>query len=449
MAAALAGLPFAIGRSLGASPNSKLRFAMVGVGSQGSANFTSALGSGLIEPVAVCDVFRCNAEKAVAAGASGAKIYSDYRKMFDELGGSLDAVLIATPDHNHYGPATLALASNIPVYLQKPLCHSFDQCNRLAVAARAAGVPTQMGAQGFSSEGVRVLKEWVDGGVLGEVTEIHGWTHKGGMEKTPTTPEKEEPITTGMDWDLWLGPAPVRPHSTRYYPAFNSNGSGSALWGFWRDFGTGRVADMGIHLLVIPHFVFQLPLPHKIEVWVSHRSLLTYPGAAQITFHFKLPNQEKPLIYHWYDGKSDRQPPVPAGWDQPKSPYDQFPDGTLVIGSKASAIVSGAGGPSARIFPETRFAELKSSLPPKTLLRIKGSHIDNWLHAVIDRSQKPTAPFEIGAHLTKICLLGSTAVRVGRSLEFDAASETFKGDTEATNLLTASGGYEPRKGFLG
>lgn len=455
LTAALAGVvrPFNILRAQGVSPNSKLRYAMIGPGGKGMGDFGAALGTRMVDCVAICDVYRPNAEKALKK-APQAKIYSDYRVMFDEIGDQLDAVMISTPDHNHFGPAYLALQRKIPVFLQKPIAHGFDQTERLVAAAAQAGVATQAGTQGLSAEGVRNLKEWVDAGIFGEIRELHAWCAAGGRgplsEVLPA-----EPIPPDIAWDPWLGPAPVRPHNTRYYAGH--------MWPVWRDFSSGPIAGMGSHTLSALHYGVGLPLPEKMDVWVSSDTTLAFPRQSRVTFHMPAIHGRKPFKLYWYDGGKDNKPPRPPDWDEgmpfpPGKPEDwddtvsHFPTnggGALIIGSKASAIMYDIWGMSCHIYPRARFAELRSSLPPKTIPRYKGNHVQNWVDAITGAIPAPSAPFDFAGHVNNICMLGSIATQVNRSLSFDAEKKEFTGDAEASELLRGAGGYYARKGYPG
>lgn len=205
-----------------------------------------------------------------------------------------------------------------------------------------------------------------------------------------------------------------------------------------------------------------LPYPEKIETGVSNKGTLTFPGQSRLTFHLPASGGRSAFKLFWYDGK-DNLPAKPADWDAdlpfpPGKPEDwddrvsHFPSnagGALVIGSKASVILYDIWGMSCHIYPQAKFAELRSSLPPKTIPRYKGHHVQNWVDAITGKIPAPSAPFALAGHVNNLCVLGTVATRVNRTLQLDAAKKEFTGDAEATALLQHAGGYKAREGFAG
>ena len=216
------------------SPNDKVNFACIGVGGKGDSDSSDAARFGNI--VAICDVDENTLNKK-GEQFPGAKKYTDYRKMYDEMGKQFDAVTVSTPDHNH-GPATaLALHMGKACYTQKPMAHSIYEVRQLSNLARKMKVVTQMGNQGTAVNSMRKNAYRVRAGAIGAVKEVHVWTNRPiwpqGIERSA-----EKPVPAGLDWNLWLGPAKERPYGDNYH---------TFAWRGWWDFGTGALGDMACH----------------------------------------------------------------------------------------------------------------------------------------------------------------------------------------------------------
>ena len=219
------------------APSNKLNIAAIGVGGMGGANLKACEGETI---VALCDVDSAYAAKTIALYPQ-AKVYKDYRVMLEKEKG-IDAVVIATPDHTHAVITMAVLQAGKHVYCQKPLTHTVVEARKITEAARRYKVVTQMGNQGHSYESMRILKEWIDDGAIGKVTEVHAWTDRpvGGDPWSDfaqmAQPKDTPPAPETLDWDLWLGPVPYRPYHPEYHPM---------KWRAWIDFGTGPLGDMG------------------------------------------------------------------------------------------------------------------------------------------------------------------------------------------------------------
>ena len=211
---------FVIPNLLRCSPNNRLNFAVIGVGGRGEASWTQVPQESI---VAMCDVDDRQSAKGYEA-CPKAKRYKDLRKMFDEMAKDIDAVIIATPDHTHFAAAIAAMELGKHVFVEKPLAHNIWQLRTLKKAAKHYGVVSQMGNQGHTTNGIRLVKEWYEAGVLGQVKEVIAWQGKidpindGYFRKPASFPPQEEEIPKGLDWDLWQGPAAVRPFNNIYAP---------------------------------------------------------------------------------------------------------------------------------------------------------------------------------------------------------------------------------------
>lgn len=239
-ASAFAGitiLPSTVVAGLGhKAPSDKLNIAGIGVGGRGFGNLKELESENI---VALCDV-DWNYSQRVFDYFPDAKKYKDWRVMYDELGKSIDAVMIATPDHTHAGPAAHAITLNKHVYLQKPLAHSVYESRLLSKLAKKYQVATTMGNQGASRDDTSKTIEWLFNGEIGEVKKVEAFTDRPIWPQGLNRPEPGMNIPDYLDWNLFTGPAKRRPYHNLYTP-WN--------WRGWWDFGTGALGDMACHIL--------------------------------------------------------------------------------------------------------------------------------------------------------------------------------------------------------
>ena len=401
-----------------APPSEKLNIAGIGIGGMGANNLFNLASQNI---VALCDVDLNYAAKTIAKYPK-AKVWTDYREMLEKQ-KDIDAVLIATPDHTHAVIAMAAIQAGKHVYCQKPLCHDLYEARRLTQAAAESKVATQMGIQGHSGEGLRLICEWIWAGAIGEVREVDAWcslsyypwghaywSSKYGAARptdTPALPEK-------LNWDLWLGPAPARPYHPAYHPA---------VWRCWWDFGNGMMGDRGAHSLDSVVSSLKLGPPTSVEATSCGLNPETHPLSAIVTFQFPAREALPPVKLTWYEGTRPPRPPqLEDGNDLP----DQ--GGVIFKGSKG-ALMCGVYGESPRLIPEPAMQAFKR--PPKTLPRIKGSHEMDWVNAA-KAGRQPGAHFGYSGPLTETCLLGNIAKRVDARIEWDAAN------LKVTNLPAAN-----------
>ena len=239
------------------SPSDKLNLGAIGVGGMGGSNLSRCETENII---ALCDVDSTLAAKTFAKYPQ-ARQYRNYREMFDKE-KDLDAVIVATPDHTHAVVAMAAMTRGIHVYVQKPIAHAVWEARLMTETARKHKVVTQMGNQGHSGEGLRLVSEWVASGALGQVKEVHAWTNRPvwpqGVEVE--RPKDPPPAPDTLDWNEWIGPAPVRPFHPTYHPG---------RWRAWWDFGTGSLGDMGCHILDPAFAALDLKYPSSVEGSIS------------------------------------------------------------------------------------------------------------------------------------------------------------------------------------
>jgi predicted dehydrogenase len=407
-------------------PSDKLNIACVGVGGMGKSNVKMCADENI---VALCDVDYALSEPVFELYPS-AKRYKDYRVMLDEMPG-IDAVIVATPDHSHAVVAMAAMEKKKHVYVQKPLTHSVYEARLLTETARKQGVMTQMGNQGHSGEGVRLICEWVWDGAIGKIHEAHAWTNRpvwpSGLEvdRPKETPE----VPKDMDWDLWIGPARFRPYHPSYHPA---------KWRAWWDFGTGSLGDMGCHIVDPLFWALKLKYPVSVEANVStywpaffekaEPKNEMFPRSTIVRFRFPAREKMPPVTMTWWDG--GLMPARPAGLEQGRRMGD-LDGGILLVGEKG-AIMSGCYGESPRIVPESLMKKYKR--PKKTIERIpegKDGHEKDWIRAC--KTGKPASSnFDYSGPLSEAVLMGNLAVRFpDRELLWNGQAMEVTNDADA------------------
>ena len=397
-------------------PSQKLNIAGIGVGGQGRSDLSNMESENI---VALCDV-----DWSYASGTfkkyPNAKKYKDFRKMLDEQ-KDIDAVVVATPDHLHAFAAMCAIMHGKHVYCEKPLTHSVWEARQLAKAAREKKVATQMGNQGQASEETRRLCEFVWDGAIGNVYEAHIWTDRpsNGLFKEywpqgVDRPKETPPVPPELDWDLWIGPAPMRPYHPIYHPF---------RWRGWWDFGTGALGDIGCHAFDPVFRALKLGHPLTVEASSSRVNEETFPLASMVTYHFPARGSMPPLKLVWYDG--GLRPPRPEGLDDG---HEMGTNGRLLIGDKGFILGN-------RIYPEKRRKEYQE--PPKTLPRSPG-HYQEWILAC-KGGQPAGSNFDWAGPLTEVVLLGNVALRVQLREELTRIKLRWDPDKfEFTNLPEAN-----------
>ncbi|MCX5683169.1 MAG: Gfo/Idh/MocA family oxidoreductase, partial [Planctomycetota bacterium] len=261
-------------------PSEKMNIAGIGVGGMGSGNLKNLEAENI---VALCDVDFAYVAKTFERYPK-AKTYKDYRELLDKQ-KDIDAVLVATPDHTHAVISMAAMKAGKHVYCQKPLTHDVYEARMLAQAAKENKVATQMGIQGHSGEGVRLVREWVEAGLIGEVREVDAWCslsyypwgHAYWSSKFSERPKDTPPVPPTLDWDLWIGPAPMRAYHPAYHPL---------VWRCWWDFGCGMMGDRGAHTFDPVVWALKLGAPTSIEATSCGNTPEVHPLSAIVTFRF-------------------------------------------------------------------------------------------------------------------------------------------------------------------
>ncbi len=422
-------------------PSEQLNVAIVGTGGQGITNLKELLKFPDVNVSAICDVAEFwdnshlyyrhhggrrpakqviaehNRQSVSAKGQRDCAVYVDYRVMLERASKDIDAVLVATPNHVHAVAAMAAIRAGKGVYCEKPLTHSIYEARQLARAAREAGVATQMGNQGHSTEDIRRAVEWIRDGAIGQVREVHAW--QGGPNRAMPTarPVDTPPVPDGLSWDLWLGPAKARPYHPAYAPL---------TFHYWWDFGSGTLGNYGCHTLDTAVWALDLESPTMVEASSTALNEETTPAAA--TYHYLFPprGDHPPVHLYWYDG--GLRPPRPPCLE----PERELPPGggSLIVGDDG-AILSGVWSGSPRIIPEEKMRQYKP-VPP-SLARSRGHHRD-WIEAC-KGGPAASANFKYAARLTEIVLLGVVALRTGVTLYWNGAEMRASNAPEAEPLI--------------
>lgn len=403
------------------APSEKLNIAGIGFGGVGSYNLAMCAKTDHI--AALCDLDH-NYAKKVFDQYPDAKRFKDYREL---LGSDVDfdAVVIATPDHTHAVLSAAAMHAGKHVFCQKPLTHDVYESRKLAKIAKETGVSTQLGIQGHSNEGLRLISEWIWDGAIGEVAEVEAWCsisyvphgHASWSSPLGERPKKGEPIPDGFDWDTWIGPAPMRPYHSCYHPM---------VWRFWWDFGSGMMGDRGVHTIDAIVSSLKLPAPESIEcTYVKGGNAEVHPEAARIEYRFPARDGFPPLKLTWREGEDPPRPKeLEAGRKYP------LEGGVIYKGSKGMLMNDVYGG-GPRLIPEAAMQAYKR--PEKSLPRVEGGHEQDWIRACkASKYDGAGAHFGYGGHLTETVLLGNVAKRFPhRKLLWDAEKLQITNHQEA------------------
>ena len=407
-ASAAAAVPFAApafvrGRNL----NSKLSVAGIGVGGKGGHNLSVVAPD--VNIVALCDV-NGKATEAAAKKYAGTKQFVDFRKLYDEAHKDFDAVIVSTCEHTHAFAVLPALQLGKHVYCEKPLTHSIYEARRIREAAATSKSVTQMGIQMHATENYRKVVELIWSGAIGSVTEAHVWVSRAwGLQSKAKAeqykdivfvedrPPSPDPIPEGLDWELWLGPAPERPFNSVYFPG--------PKWYRWWDFGSGTMSDLGSHWNDLPFWALKLHAPLTVEASGPPPHPEIAPASMTAVYEYGPRGDMPPVKMSWHQGEDK-----PAIWKSGGIP--QFPNGVLFIGDKGMLL---ADYGKHVLLPEEKFKDFQA--PEPTLPRSPGHH-QEWL-AACQAGTKCSADFEYSGLLTEANHLGNVAYRVGQKIHWD------------------------------
>ena len=386
--------------------NQKLNIACVGTANRAAADVSGVKQENI---VALCDIDKNYLDRA-GKQFPGARKYADYRELIASEGDKIDAVVVATADHNHAPASIRAIRAGKHVYCEKPLTHTVHEARVIAEAAKKQGVATQLGTQIHATENYRRVVEVIQSGAIGDVTDIHVWVGKGwgggdrpvGGQKPPST----------LSWDLWLGPAPERPFFPgRYHPA---------QWRRWWDFGQGTLGDMACHYMDLPFWACKLRHPISCEAEGPSVHPETCPLGLTVRYQFPKRGDLVATKLTWYDGNM-----IPKEINGERVPGS----GVMFIGSEGMMF---ANYGSYRLFPQEKFKGFKAPAPsiPKSI----GHHAE-WIKACKDGSPT-TCNFDYSGALTESVLLGNVAFRTGKPLDWNAKTLKATNCPEADKYIS-------------
>ncbi|MHC4618790.1 MAG: Gfo/Idh/MocA family protein [Planctomycetota bacterium] len=395
------------------APSEKLNIAGIGVGGKGAGDIGAVSTENI---VALCDVDDKRAGETFEKYPK-AKKYRDFRRMLEKE-KNIDAVVVATPDHVHAPASMMAIKMGKHVYCEKPLTHSIYEARMLTEAARKYKVATQMGNQGHSGEGARLICEWIWAGAIGKVREVHAWTDRPIWPQGIERPEETPPVPPTLAWDLWLGPAPERPYHPAYLPF---------KWRGWWDFGTGALGDMACHIIDPVFWALKLGYPTSVEAVSTKVNSETAPTASIIYYEFPAREGMPAVRLTWYDG--ELMPARPQELEEGRRMGSRN-GGALFVGDKGK-LVCGCYGKNPRLIPERKMQAFER--PAKTIPRVKGHHED-WVQAC--KGGKPACSnFDYAGPLTEVVLLGNLALRTGKGLDWDGRNMRVTNVPEANQYV--------------
>ena len=414
----------------GTNLNEKLDIAIIGCGGRGAANLQGVSGENI---VALCDV-NAAAVEAAAKSYPQARKLADFRHLFDHA-DEFDAVVVITCEHTHAYATLPALKMKKHVYCEKPLAYNVHETRLVREAAAEAKVATQMGTQIHAEDNFRRVVELIKSGAIGPVREVHVWVSRawgwhpsldearknGDIVAIQDRPAEEHPVPSGLNWDLWLGPAPERPFNNVYVPG--------PKWYRWWDFGNGSMSDLGSHRIDLPFWALDLHAPLTIEAEGPPPHPDLAPASMKVTFEYAARGEQPPVKLHWYQGAYK-----PERWAN--EDFVKHQDGILFEGDEGMVISDYF---QHALLPEEKFADFQR--PPQTIPKSLG-HYAEWIHAC-KTGAPTTCNFEYAGWLTEANHLGNVAFRTGKKLHWDAVLGKAINAPEAEQYLRR----EPRAGW--
>ena len=367
-----------------------------------------------------------NGRQTRSGQSTGCAVYTDFRELLDKQ-KDFDAVVVCTTDNLHAAVSAAAMKKGKHVFCQKPLTHTVYEARRIAEIARETGVATQIAVGNQASEDTRLLCEWIWSGAIGPVREVHNWSSRPFWPQGIERPKDSQPVPAGLDWDLWLGPAPERPYNHIYLPF---------AWRGWTDFGCGALGDMGSYSFDTIFRVLKLEAPSTVEASSTDRYDETYPVASMVTYEFPARADMPPVKFTWYDGGlKPPQPPELLQTSQRNGYTEEDNEGLLFMGDSGKILCRFSGG-HPHLIPDSRMNSFQP--PPKTLPRSPGNERE-WLDACKGGKTKPGGNFEFSGLVTESLLLGNVASRAGQKLTWDRSA------LKVTNSQTAQAFVRPAR----
>jgi predicted dehydrogenase len=422
VAGTAAGLIAAPGHLRARGANERLDIAMIACGGRGAHNLGQMKGENI---VALCDVYQPAVDRAAREYPDAIKC-DDFRVLFDRHSSKFDAVVVSTPEHTHAFATLPALALGKHVYCEKPLTRDVHEARLVRLAADKAKVVTQMGNQMHSNDSFREVVELIRAGAIGPVTEAHVWVSRAwGLQSAEDAeknkdivsvrerPEGSSPVPPGLNWDLWVGPAPMRPYHDVYFPG--------PKWYRWWDFGNGTMSDLGSHWNDLPFWALDLKAPKTIEAFGPPPHPEIAPASMHVTYEYDARGDMPPVKMTWYQGVDK-----PEIWTSKGIP--QWGNGMLFVGSEGMIL---ADYGRYVLLPEDKFRDLEP--PAKTIPRSPG-HWAEWI-ANCKTGAACGSNFDYAGWLTEANHLGNVAYRVGKKITWDPATMTATNASEAEPFL--------------
>ncbi|MBR4434233.1 MAG: Gfo/Idh/MocA family oxidoreductase [Bacteroidaceae bacterium] len=429
----------------------KVKLACVGIANRGRQIIGDLEKTGLCEIVALCDVDPNSKEsKQTIAEHPNAKVFTDFREMFDKCANEFEAVSVAIPDFSHFPVCMLAISMGKHVYVEKPLARTFQEIELLMdIARRHPEVVTQVGNQGHSEANYFQFKAWKEAGIIKDVYRIdahfNDWRRWYPYDPNTDHYPEAQPVPDGMNWNVWNGTSHFHDYNDKYHPG---------NWRGWFDFGLGALGDWGAHLIDTCHEFLELGLPYEVEpLKITDYNDYFFPKETTLRFRFPSRGDMPPVDLTWYDGEKNL-PPLPEGYGSMTNNQSDVPasgqnvpgkDAKLspgkIIYSKTLTFRGGSHGSTLRIIPEAVAREMKDKLPE--VPQSPSNHFANFLLACQGKEQT-RSPFAVFGPMAQCFSLGIIAIRTQSKIQFDARTKTITNNAFANALLT---GMPPRKGW--
>jgi len=383
-------------------------------------------------------------QQAGGAAPKAPKLYTDFRKMFDEMSKDIDAVIVSTPDHTHFVAAMWAIRNGKHVCVQKPLCNRIDEVRHLHKAAERARVVTQMGNQGRTMEGQRLAKEWIEQGAIGTLQEVRLWTNRPIWPQGPLTKVPAACPAT-LNWDAWLSSEREEPYFEFEAPEGVNTRRGKSVhpfnWRGWWQYGCGALGDMGCHIMDAAFNILGRRVPVKVDVESGPITDLVAPVWTNLVYHLPATEKYPAIKVTWNDGMRDGRPNKPERDERiPEAAFNRASSGMIFVGTEGVVYEGDAYCARPVIYPEERFNDVKQSTESGKITKTeaRSPHPGNpqleWAHCIVNGGT-PSSTFEYSVPLTEFVLLGNLAVQAQQSIEWDAAAGKVSNSERANRLL--------------